>query len=120
MLRSAKRNLREMAFFGLQEFMQESQYIFERVFRLNFRRDMTDEFRESKSADTVISGAQREKLKKVNNLDLQLYVYAKELFLKRLNYLRQNEEVAVDVNNNDGNDNRGDNLDHENTEEESY
>ena len=34
MLASAKRNLREMAFFGLTEYQEQSQYLFEEIFNL--------------------------------------------------------------------------------------
>lgn len=38
LLESAKKNLRDMAFFGLTEFQRKTQFLFERTFRLRFIR----------------------------------------------------------------------------------
>lgn len=38
LLDSAKKNLRDMAFFGLTEYQRKTQFLFERTFRLRFIR----------------------------------------------------------------------------------
>lgn len=38
LLESAKKNLRDMAFFGLTEYQRKTQFLFERTFRLRFIR----------------------------------------------------------------------------------
>jgi len=40
MIKSAKENIRQMAFFGLSEYQEETQYLFEKIFGLEFREDL--------------------------------------------------------------------------------
>lgn len=87
MLESAKVNLRNLAFFGLQEYMAESQWMFERLFRLKFTKNLS-EWNKSKSNDTEINPQQMQLIKEKNKLDIILYSYAKKLFLKRLKLLQ--------------------------------
>ena len=81
-LKSAMHNLKNMAFFGLEEYQRESEYLFTRTFGYSFR----NHFRQTKtfSEQVVISSKQRERVLDLNRLDLVFYRYAKELFFKRL------------------------------------
>ncbi|EJW82134.1 hypothetical protein WUBG_06956 [Wuchereria bancrofti] len=83
MLESAKINLKNLAFFGLKEYMAESQWMFERLFHLKFTKNLA-EWTKSKSNDTEITLQQMQLIKDRNRLDIMLYSYAKKLFLKGL------------------------------------
>lgn len=82
MLESAKKNLRNMAFFGLQEDMAKSQVLFEEVFGLKFTKNM-DDWSKSKSEDTTVTEEQKRLIVEKNRLDLELYDFAKQLFSER-------------------------------------
>jgi hypothetical protein len=82
LLRSAMHNLKNMPFFGLEEYQRESEYLFIRTFGYSFSKH----FRQTKtfSEQVVISSRQRERILDLNRLDLVFYRYAKEVFFKRL------------------------------------
>lgn len=82
-LESAKKTLVKLDFFGLTEYQIESQKMFERFFKDKFyfnanfvqvKRIHSNEF------ETYLS-----RIKEKNNLDIQLYSFAKSLFFKRKN-----------------------------------
>ncbi|XGW10680.1 hypothetical protein V3C99_012297 [Haemonchus contortus] len=83
LLESAKRNLKNMAFFGIKERMDDSQTMFERLFNLSFNRRLS-EWSRSKSNDTNVSSEQLKEIRKRNQLDIELYNYALKLFEHRL------------------------------------
>ncbi|CEF59789.1 Heparan sulfate 6-O-sulfotransferase [Strongyloides ratti] len=85
-LRSAKNNLKNFAFFGIKENMNASQVIFEKSFNLKFTKSL-GVWNKSKSKDTKITKAQLEKIKYRNKLDIELYDYALKLFAKRMKKL---------------------------------
>jgi hypothetical protein len=89
MLRSAKKNLRNFAFIGLVEYQEESQFVFEQTFGLKFRKPFVQRTRTfSKTTLNRISPTEVRKIRLSNKLDMQLYEYAKDLFLQRLEYFR--------------------------------
>uniref|UniRef100_A0A1A8RFM2 Heparan-sulfate 6-O-sulfotransferase n=2 Tax=Nothobranchius TaxID=28779 RepID=A0A1A8RFM2_9TELE len=90
LLASAKANLRNMAFFGLTEFQRKTQYLFERTFGLRFIRAFT-QINSTRAASVGISGKVRWRIEGLNALDVELYEYAKELFLRRYQYNRQKQ-----------------------------
>lgn len=90
MLRSAKANLRQMAFFGLVEYQRATQYMFERTFHMKFINNF-EQFSHTHATSAHVTDAQRERVLQVNRLDIELYRYAKELFLKRLNKMRSDD-----------------------------
>ncbi|RCN32709.1 heparan sulfate 6-sulfotransferase [Ancylostoma caninum] len=83
LLESAKRNLRNMAFFGIKERMDDSQMMFERLFNLSFNKRLSAWSR-SKSNDTDVSPEQLRLIREHNELDIELYDYALKLFEHRL------------------------------------
>jgi hypothetical protein len=87
MLASAKRNLESIAFFGLQEDMRRSQYVFERTFGLSFVRTM-ENWNASKSDDTVLSEAQLRRVRALNVIDVDFYAFARRLFYERFEQLK--------------------------------
>jgi heparan sulfate 6-O-sulfotransferase HS6ST1 len=89
MLRSAKKNLRNFAFVGLVEYQEESQFVFEQTFGLKFHTPFVQRTRTfSKTTKNRLSSAEVRKIRLSNKLDMQLYEYAKDLFLQRLEYFR--------------------------------
>uniref|UniRef100_A0A915D8P7 Heparan-sulfate 6-O-sulfotransferase n=1 Tax=Ditylenchus dipsaci TaxID=166011 RepID=A0A915D8P7_9BILA len=83
MLESAKTNLRNLAFFGIKERMNDSQLLFEKVFDMRFTRSM-GVWNKSKSQNTVVTPAQLAVIRERNHLDIELYKFAVKLFEKRL------------------------------------
>lgn len=90
LLASAKANLRNMAFYGLTEFQRKTQYLFERTFGLRFIRAFT-QINSTRAASVGISEKVRWRIEGLNALDVELYEYAKELFLRRYQYQRQQQ-----------------------------
>jgi len=86
MLRSAKRNLRQLAFFGLTEYQRESQYLFEKTFRLKFRQDFV-QHEHTHGGEMDVSPEDVREILNLNRLDVHLYMYAKQLFFHRLDHL---------------------------------
>uniref|UniRef100_A0A4W3IPC6 Heparan-sulfate 6-O-sulfotransferase n=1 Tax=Callorhinchus milii TaxID=7868 RepID=A0A4W3IPC6_CALMI len=90
LLHSAKNNLKDMAFFGLTEFQRKTQYLFERTFHLKFISPFT-QFNSTRAASVELNEQTRKRIEELNFLDVQLYDYAKDLFLQRFQYMRQKE-----------------------------
>ncbi|XP_026157969.1 heparan-sulfate 6-O-sulfotransferase 3-B-like [Mastacembelus armatus] len=90
LLASAKANLRNMAFYGLTEFQRKTQYLFERTFGLHFIRAFT-QINSTRAASVDITEKVRWRIEGLNALDMELYEYAKELFLQRYQYNRQKQ-----------------------------
>lgn len=84
MLESAKRNLANMAFFGLCEHQRASQLVFERTLGLKFLREF-GQSRDNKTANYVrlLPDRLTNKILSRNQLDLELYQYATQLFRQR-------------------------------------
>ncbi|XP_078613468.1 heparan-sulfate 6-O-sulfotransferase 3-B-like [Branchiostoma floridae x Branchiostoma japonicum] len=95
LLGSAKTNLRRMAFFGLTEFQKKSQYMFERTFKLKFIEPF-EQVNGTTAGRTPISEDKRRKVEELNALDIELYDYAKDLFLQRLERLKQSDPDYYD------------------------
>lgn len=90
LLASAKANLRNMAFYGLTEFQRKTQYLFERTFGLCFIQPFT-QINTTRAASVGIGEKVRWRIEGLNALDMELYEYAKELFLRRYQYNRQKQ-----------------------------
>ncbi|XP_043928708.1 heparan-sulfate 6-O-sulfotransferase 3 [Protopterus annectens] len=90
LLQSAKNNLKNMAFFGLTEFQRKTQYLFERTFSLKFISPFT-QFNSTRASNVDINERARNRIEELNFLDMQLYDYAKDLFLQRFQYTKQKE-----------------------------
>ncbi|XP_053912838.1 heparan-sulfate 6-O-sulfotransferase 3 [Cuculus canorus] len=90
LLQSAKNNLKNMAFFGLTEFQRKTQYLFERTFNLKFISPFT-QFNVTRASNVDIGEDVRQRIEDLNFLDVQLYDYAKDLFLQRFQYSKQEE-----------------------------
>ncbi|CAL8268117.1 unnamed protein product [Lota lota] len=94
LLTSAMSNLKNMAFYGLTEFQRKTQYLFERTFRLRFIAAFT-QINSTRAANVDLSEPVRKRIEELNVLDMQLYEYAKDLFLQRFQFSRQREHQEV-------------------------
>ncbi|XP_061546505.1 heparan-sulfate 6-O-sulfotransferase 3-B-like [Phycodurus eques] len=90
LLASAKANLRNMAFYGLTEYQRKTQHLFERTFNLRFIRPFT-QINSTRAAGVGINKKVQWLIEGLNALDVELYEYAKELFLQRYQYNRQKQ-----------------------------
>jgi len=92
MLASAKRNLQSMAFFGLTEFQKISQYIFEETFNLRFAIPF-EQNNATVSSHTMptLTAAQAGKVAHLNELDIELYEFAKKLLFERFEKLKSRD-----------------------------
>ncbi|KHJ40679.1 heparan sulfate 6-sulfotransferase [Trichuris suis] len=91
LVRSAKRNLMKMAFFGLQEEMRKSQYLFEKTFGLRFNKPMVD--MEPQTSPNDFSPEERRRIADINQLDIEVYNFAKEVFHRRFELARSSDPL---------------------------
>ncbi|KAM6151760.1 heparan-sulfate 6-O-sulfotransferase 2 isoform 1-T1 [Rhynchocyon petersi] len=90
LLESAKTNLKHMAFFGLTEFQRKTQYLFEKTFNMNFISPFT-QYNTTRASSVEINEEIQKRIERLNFLDMELYSYAKDLFLQRYQFMRQKE-----------------------------
>lgn len=90
MLASAKENLKRLAYFGLCEYQQVAQYVFEEVFRLHFLTTF-QQFNETHVSSVFkdVTAEQLDRVRQLNHLDVELYEYAKRLMFQRLDRLKK-------------------------------
>ncbi|XP_053245573.1 heparan-sulfate 6-O-sulfotransferase 1 isoform X1 [Podarcis raffonei] len=98
LLESAKKNLRDMAFFGLTEFQRKTQYLFERTFNLKFIRPFM-QYNSTRAGGVEVDNNTIRRIEELNDLDMQLYDYAKDLFQQRYQYKRQLERMEQRIKN---------------------
>ena len=99
LLASAKANLEKMAYFGLTEEQEISQYLFEETFNLRFKTDF-DQLEKSDthsghSMDKLEDGV-LEQIKNLNSLDLELYKFAKQLLKERFDTIKNEDDTYED------------------------
>lgn len=97
LLESAKENLRRFPFFGLTEYQVESSLLFEHTFGLRFTDKLgqrpVSELNSAPMLNTLWNTPSTyDKIAAANNLDMQLYEYALELFNSRLKAI----DIAID------------------------
>lgn len=90
LLESAKRNLRSMAFFGLTEYQRKTQYLFERTFNLEFIAPFT-QLNGTRASSVDVPPETQHRIRLLNRWDVELYEYARDLFLQRFQVARQQE-----------------------------
>lgn len=90
LLDSAKRNLRGMAFFGLTEYQRKTQYLFERTFNLEFISPFT-QLNGTRASSIDVPPDTQHIIRQLNRWDVELYEYARDLFLQRFQVTRQQE-----------------------------
>ena len=88
LLESAKNVLKNMSFFGLTEYEDQSQKLFEKTFNKTFKINNIVKRRKRKHGSieiyNLLNATALETVKKLNILDVELYDYAKNLFFQRL------------------------------------
>ncbi|XP_053179413.1 heparan-sulfate 6-O-sulfotransferase 2 isoform X2 [Scomber japonicus] len=90
LLESAKCNLRGMAFFGLTEYQRKTQYLFERTFNLEFIAPFT-QLNGTRASSVEVPPETQHRIRQLNQWDVELYEYARDLFLQRFQVARQQE-----------------------------
>lgn len=90
LLESAKRNLRGMAFYGLTEYQRKTQYLFERTFKLAFIAPFT-QLNGTRASSVDVPPETQHRIRLLNRWDVELYEYARDLFLQRFQVARQQE-----------------------------
>lgn len=89
LLESAKRNLQDMAFFGLTEQQADTQFMFENTFDLDFIDDFEQRDKsKAQSQKTNLTIETEQKILHLNALDVELYKFAQQLFNKRLSQMK--------------------------------
>ena len=94
MLQSAKENLMTMATFGLTEFQRETQLLFEDTFNIKYIND-TEQRKSTHANSYNLTEEERQQIINLTYLDIELYKFAKQIFMKRLAKFKQitREEV---------------------------
>ena len=85
MLESAKVNLVQFPMFGLNEYLYASQYLFTWTFDLHFKSDIKHK-NSTHFTMNMVSDEDLQCLTILNAYDIQLYEFARRLFLTRLRY----------------------------------
>ena len=94
MLKSAMENLKNIAFFAVHGYPEETQLLFEYTFNIKFKEDLVDSIKPKtvhKSSDyfDLLKPEIKDRIRHVNDLDIKLYDYALQLFLARVDYVRK-------------------------------
>ena len=95
MLNSAKANLVNLAFFGLTEQQEMSQYIFEETFNLRFKHDfdqLTRNETHSGHSEKKVDDEVMERIRNLNQLDIKLYKFASDLLKMRYEHLKASDD----------------------------
>lgn len=96
LLATAMKNLHEISFFGLCEHQKESQVLFEKTFNLKF----TEDFKQSEDNKTRVlisklSDQLKDRILRMNSLDVKLYNYASSIFAERCNRLTRSNNCNI-------------------------
>ena len=95
MLNSAKANLRNLAYFGLTEEQEISQYLFEETFNLRFKTDFDQISKTETHSGASLDDLDDEiidKIRTLNHLDIELYNFARNLLEERFNEMKESDE----------------------------
>ena len=84
LLENAKQYLRRMVYFGLAEYRNETYSRLGKTLEFEFNSSRKDTHTGSEVTLPDISEAQRKRIIKVNEMDMELYTYAKRLYSERL------------------------------------
>ncbi|KAK7475507.1 hypothetical protein BaRGS_00033263 [Batillaria attramentaria] len=93
-LQSAKDNLKDMAYFGLMEFQNFSQFLFEHTLHINFLTQFT-QYNNTHSTQNKYSPDVLKQIAELNHLDIELYQFAKDLFIQRVIEAYKEEDLPV-------------------------
>ena len=82
-LQSAKRNLRNMFYFGFTELRNETSALLQKEFGLNYKKSKLSAKTDAMRAAPYIGKSLELKIHQINDLDMELYAYARELYNQR-------------------------------------
>ena len=94
LLQSAKENLLQLAFFGLVELQTYTQFLFQHTLNLTFLRDFV-QHNATHSSKHRVSAEETRRMAELNHLDIELYQFAKDLFLQRVRQAYLDEGLPV-------------------------
>lgn len=107
LLESAKKNLRDMAFFGLTEYQRKTQFLFERTFRLRFIRPFM-QYNSTRAAGVDLDNATVSAANILSTptgvntlselLSATLYFQGKSNLFTSFNYCNYNSTVCLRLN----------------------
>ncbi|XP_060071261.1 heparan-sulfate 6-O-sulfotransferase 1-like [Ylistrum balloti] len=100
MLESAIENLQNFSFFGLTEFQKDTQNLFEHTFNLKFIEDF-EQHNATHRKRLPLTEEIMAKIKLYNNLDMQLYQFARELFQRRVEKMKDDLRLETEDSTND-------------------
>jgi hypothetical protein len=89
LLETAKTTLRHMSYFALTEYDDLSRKLFEKTFQNRIRFQKIADYSSKRKTLEYVKNMDKgllEKIKNLNDLDLELYDYAKKLFFERLKF----------------------------------
>ena len=90
LLESAKQRLLEIDFFGLTEYQEWSRDLFEFTFNLKFSGDFEQKQKtKGSSRYAELKPQQILEIEHIAQYENELYAFAKELFMRRLLFMRQ-------------------------------
>lgn len=99
MLQSAKRSLKNFAYFGITEYIEESEALFERTFGVEFGEKVTQrslsDLHSAPMLKTLWSKHDvYQEIADANGLDMELYEYALQLFAVRLKTIGKTIDIG--------------------------
>lgn len=95
LLQSAKKNLQDCAFFGIVEEQQKTQFLFEKTMGIRFINNFRQK-NDTHVSRLVVSEMMMKKILDRNRLDIELYQFAKDLFLQRVAHVEKILGYTVD------------------------
>ena len=93
LLESAKKTLSEMIFFGITEYQELTQYLFEKTYDSIFKFSKPLEKSNNVIGENLKNHVFTSDAKRLNKLDLELYDYAVKLFLQRVNNFKKKDNM---------------------------
>ena len=94
LLKSAKINLLDFAFFGILEEQKKTQFLFEHTFGIRFIKSF--EQRGTVASSIELTKTIIQQIEESNTLDYEFYEFAKELFLQRVSATEEKMNFTVD------------------------
>ena len=95
LLKSAKRNLLEFAFFGILDEQRKTQFLFEHTFGIRFIESF-EQRKKTHVSKIDITKNMIQQIEESNVLDYDLYEFAKDLFLQRVSTMEEKLKFTVD------------------------
>lgn len=100
MLESAKENLNSLAYFAVHGYPNESQLLFEHTFNIKFSVSLAEGIKPKRLHKSnvyldTLKPAVKEQVRQANELDMELYEYAKQLFLARVEYVKRLKGIKI-------------------------